>query len=99
MIECADYNKPVGVDKIQTDINKLKAAKEVLKDNAVLMHVSRKGYTPDAFGYADTNGISVFSLEDLSSRLINFDKYIQAVENDKVRSTILKEYQPNKVYF
>ena len=32
LIECADFAKPVGVDKVQTDLNKLRAAKEVLKE-------------------------------------------------------------------
>jgi len=99
LVECADYAKTVGVNKIQNDIDKLRAAKEVLKENAVLMHVSRKGYTPSAFGYANEIGIPAFSLEDLASQLINFDAYIEAVENDKVRSIIMKEYQPNKIFF
>ena len=99
LIECADYKGPVGVKKIQEDLAKLKAAKEVLKDNAVIMHVSKNGYSPDAFGYASEMGVETFSLEDLKTHLINFDAYIQAVENDKLRSIIMKEYQPNKIYF
>jgi len=99
LIECADYDKNVGVDKVQSDIRKLRAAKEVLKDNAIIMHVSRNGYTPDAFGYAKENGVSIYSLEDLTNQLINFDDYIQAIENDKLRPIILKEYQPNKIYY
>ncbi len=99
LIECADYNKPVGVQKIQDDFQKLKSAKEALRDNAVIMHVSTNGYTPDALGYASTNGIPVFHIQDLSNQLINFDDYVYAVENDKIRSIIIKEYQPNKMYF
>jgi hypothetical protein len=99
LIECADYSKAVGVNKIQEDINKLKAAKELLKDNAVVMHVSRSGYTPNAFGYASNNGIPAYSIESLESQLINFDEYVASVRNDKLRPVILKEYQPNKIYF
>lgn len=99
LIECADYSKPVGVQKIQDDLQKLRSAKEALKDNAVIMHVSSNGYTPDAFGYASENGIPAFHIQDLSNQLINFDDYVHAVENDKTRSIIIKEYQPNKVYF
>lgn len=99
LIECADYSKPVGVDKVQEDINKLRAAKEVLKDNAVIMHVSKLGYTPNGFGYASENGVPAFSLESLESQLINFDEYVTSVENEKLRPVILKEYQPNKIYF
>jgi hypothetical protein len=99
LIECADYARSVGISKIQEDIQKLRAAKEVLKDNAVIMHVARNGYTPNAFSYASETGVSTFSLEELTNHLINFDAYLQAVENDKLRSIILKEYQPNKVHF
>lgn len=99
LIECADYSKPVGVQKIQDDLQKLRSAKEALKENAVIMHVSSNGYTPDAFGYASENGIPAFQIQDLSNQLINFDDYVQAVKNDKIRSIIIKEYQPNKVYF
>jgi hypothetical protein len=99
LVECADYSKPVGVQKIQDDIQKLKSAKETLKDHAVIMHVSTNGYTPDAFGYASENGIPAFHIQDLSNQLINFDDYVLAVENDKIRSIIMKEYQPNKMYF
>jgi hypothetical protein len=99
LIECADYNKPVGVQKIQDDFQKLRSAKEALKDNAVIMHVSTNGYTSDASGYALENGIPAFHIQDLSNQLINFDDYVHAVENDKIRSIIIREYQPNKIYF
>ena len=99
LIECADYTKPVGVDKIQTDINKLKAAKEVLKDNAVVMHVARSGYTPDAYGYASSNGVTVASLDDLKSKLVNFDDYVVAIENERLHAIVLKEYQPNNIHY
>ncbi|MCG8430945.1 MAG: NACHT domain-containing protein, partial [Candidatus Omnitrophica bacterium] len=99
LIECADYGKPVGVQKIQDDLQKLRSAKEVLKDHAIIMHVSSHGYTPDAFGYVSENGVPAFHIRDLSNQLINFEDYINAVENDKTRSIIIKEYQPNKIYF
>ncbi len=62
------------------------------------MHVSRLGYTPDASGYAYDRGLSVFSLADLTSQLINFDDYIAAVESDQLRPVIEREYQPNKIH-
>jgi hypothetical protein len=35
----------------------------------------------------------------LTSQLINFDAYIEAVESDRLKPAILKEYQPNKIYY
>ena len=64
LIECAEYSRAVGVDKLQLDIRKLDAAKELLKDRAVLMHVSEHGYTKDAYGYANERGIDVFTYEN-----------------------------------
>lgn len=43
LIECADYAKPVGVAKLTEDIAKLRTAKELLGEHAVVMHVSRRG--------------------------------------------------------
>lgn len=99
LVECADHERPVGIVKMRTDINKLDAAREFLKENAVLMHVSRHGYTADASGFAHTKGISCFSLDTLIHQLVNFDAYIHAVEADNVRDTILAEYQPTKMHF
>jgi hypothetical protein len=98
LIECADYNKPVGIDKLQEDIRKLHSAKEALKDNAIIMHVSRKGYSANAKGYAFENGIPIYSIESLANQLINFNDYIDAIENEQIRDVILKEYQPNPLY-
>lgn len=99
LVECADYKKPVGIVKMQEDIGKLSAAKEHLKGKAVLTHVSRSGYTPEAYGSAIDSGIDVFSIEELRSRLVNFDEYVNAIEGDKSKETILKEYQPNRMHF
>lgn len=98
IIECADYGTPVGIDKIQEDTRKLLSAKEFLKEQAIIMHVSRNGYSPDASGYALENGISVFTFQSLISQLINFNAYIEAIEREPIRNTILKEYQPNPLY-
>ena len=99
LIECADYKKSVGVDKLQTDINKLKAARDYLKERAVLTHVSRNGYSPEAYGLALDAGIDIFSIGELRSRLINFNEYVEAIENDTSKEIILKEYQPNRMHF
>lgn len=99
LVECADYKKPVGILKLQEDLNKLDAAKEDLKGAAVIMHVSRNGYSPDASGYALDKGISIFSYEDLTYQLVNFDTYISAIKNDPSREIILREYQPNKIHY
>lgn len=99
LIECADYRKPVGVGKMQEDINKLTAAREKLMETAVVMHVSRNGYTPDASGYARERGVEYFEYSDLVQRLVNFDEYVKAVESDRLRPTIIKEYQPTKLHF
>ena len=99
LVECADYASPVGVSKIQDDINKLRAAREHLKESATLMHVARNGYSSEASGYALEQGIDIFTLLSLTHQLVNFDSYIQAVENDKLRDVILNEYQPTKLYF
>ena len=99
LVECADYTSTVGVAKVQNDIDKLRAAKEQLKDTVVLMHVSRNGYSSEAFGYALDQGIQLFTLLSLTHQLVNFSSYIQAVENDQSRDTILNEYQPTKLYY
>lgn len=99
LIECAEYKRPVGVQKLQDDLSKLQSAKETLKDKAIIMHVSLNGYSPDAVGYALDRGIEIFSYEDLTYQLINFDAYINAIENDPSREIILKEYQPNKIHY
>lgn len=99
LVECAEYKIPVGIPKLQEDLIKLRSAKEALKDKAIIMHVSLNGYSPDAIGYALENGIETFSYEDLTYQLINFDSYIDAVENDSSRDIILKEYQPNKIHY
>ena len=52
------------------------------------MHVCEHGYTKDAYGYANERGIDVFTYESLLSRLVNFDEYIKAVENDTLRPII-----------
>jgi hypothetical protein len=99
LIECADYEKPVGVDKLQTDINKLIAARDHLKEHAILTHVSRNGYSPEAYGLALDTGIDLFSIGELRSRLVNFNEYIEAIDNDVSKEIILKEYQPNRMHF
>lgn len=99
LIECADYATTAGVDKIQEDILKLTAAKEHLKEQAVLLHVSRHGYTPEAAGYAHDKGVTIYPLPDLQGRLVNFRPYIDAVLADPARDTILREYQPNRICF
>jgi hypothetical protein len=99
LAECAEYNKPVGISKLQEDLNKLESAKQTLKDKSIIMHVSLNGYSPDASGYALDRGIEIFSYEDLTYQLINFDSYIEAIENDPSREIILREYQPNKIHY
>lgn len=99
LVECADHNRRVGVQKMRTDLNKLEAAREFLKESAVLMHVSRTGYTADASGFAHNKGISCFTLDSLTHQLVNFDAYIRAVEADPARDIILAEYQPTKMHF
>ena len=99
LVECADFKSSVGVRKIRDDINKLEAARGQLKDNVILMHVSRNGYSKTASGYALDKGIAIFTFTSLTHRLVNFDSYIDAVENDNVRDIILTEYQPTRLHF
>jgi hypothetical protein len=94
LIECADYSGTVGPDKLMFDLRKLDAAKEKLGHRSVLMHVSQTGYTPKARGYALEHGLDVFTLGELSQRLINFDPYIEAIQSDRLRPVIMREYQP-----
>ena len=63
------------------------------------MHVSRNGYSKVASAYALEKGVSFFTLTSLTYQLVNFDSYIDAVEADKVRSTIINEYQPTKIHY
>ena len=99
LVECADHASAVGIGKMREDLNKLEAAREQLKHSAILMHVSRNGYSKSASGYALDKGLSVFTLESLTHQLVNFDRYIDAVENEKVRTVILTEYQPTKIHY
>ena len=99
LVECADYAASVGVQKMQDDISKLKAARDDLLESAILMHVSRNGYSPDASGYALSQGVAIFTISTLTHQLVNFQSYIQAVENDRARDIILNEYQPTKLHF
>ena len=99
LVECADYSATVGIQKMREDLNKLEAAYDALKHNAVLMHVSRNGYSKDASAYALRKGVSFFTLATLTYQLVNFESYIAAVEADKVRQTILTEYQPTKLRY
>lgn len=57
LVECAEYTQTVGIAKLQEDINKLRTAKEVLQDNAVIMHVASSKYSKNAAGYALEKGI------------------------------------------
>lgn len=99
LIECADYASPVGVEKITSDFQKLSAAKEKLGHKSVLMHISRSGYSQHAEGYAFEHGLDILTFSELSNRLINFDPYITAIEQDPVREVILSEYQPTKIHY
>ena len=99
LVECADLSQPVGIRKIQEDIGKLHSATEVLRDNAVIMHVSRNGYTAKAYGYASDRGIPVFGVEDLKNQLINFDAYIDAVDSEPLQAVIRREYQQSPIHY
>ena len=99
LVECADHQTSIGVQKLQEDITKLEAAKEQMQAHVLLMHVSRNGYSPNASGYALDKGISIFTLASLIHQLVNFDAYIESVKNDKARDVILNEYQPTKMHF
>jgi len=97
LIECADYSTPVGVQKLQDDLTKLRAAQETLRDRAVIMHVSTNGYSPDASGYALDRGVALHTPETLTNLLINFDSYIEEVVSDRLRPIIMKEYQSTRI--
>jgi hypothetical protein len=99
LIECADCEKPVGVEKLQTDLNKLYAARDHLKERAVLTHVSRNGYSPEAYGIALDSGVEILSIAELRSRIVNFNEYVQAIESDISKDIILREYQPNRMHY
>lgn len=98
LIECADYASTVGVDKLQTDLLKLRAAQETMRDKAVIMHVSAIGYTPEATGYASDNGIAISTFDSLTARLVNFDNYVESVRTEPIRAVIQAEYQPTKIH-
>ena len=99
LIECADYSTPVGVDKLQTDLLKLRSAQETMRDRAVVMHVSAVGYSPEASGYALEQGIAISTVDQLVARLVNFDRYLEAVQHEQIRAVIETEYQPTKIHF
>ncbi|MQA36075.1 NACHT domain-containing protein [Modestobacter roseus] len=98
LIECADYAAPVGVPKLQDDLQKLKAAREVMGNKCVIMHMSMHGYSSQAHGYALEHGIEALTLAQLTSRVMNLDAYVAFVDDDAQRQTILREYQPTKLH-
>src|ERR1035437_6610358 len=98
LIECANYASSVGIDKLQTDLNKLDAARKHLDARAVVMHVAATGYTQDVKGYAMDSGIPLETIDSLELKLANFVPYIEAVSADPIRSIILKEYQPTRIH-
>ncbi|MEU5258899.1 pentapeptide repeat-containing protein [Amycolatopsis sp. NPDC021455] len=97
-IECADYEKPVGVDKLQADMNKLRAAQQKYPHASHLMHVAANGYTQKAQGYALEHRIDAFSFDLLIGRLMNFDGYVASIESDPLRPVIFEEYQPTQIH-
>jgi hypothetical protein len=98
LIECADYAKPVGIPKLQGDLEKLRAAQEQLGGSCVIMHVAANGYSQQASGYAQQHGLDALTPDALAARMVNFEGYIQYVRSDPVRKTILDEYQPTKLH-
>jgi hypothetical protein len=97
-IECADYANPVGIDKLQTDIRKLRAAQEEYPYSSHLMHVAANGYTQKAQAYALKERIDAFPFDLLVTRLMNFDGYVASIESDPLRPVILEEYQPTQLH-
>jgi len=99
LVECADYATPVGVEKLETDLGKLRAATREKGSTAVAMHVSRSGYSPQAAGLAGAEGLEALTLAELTSRLVNFDAYVATAEADPARAVIVSEYQPTRVHY
>lgn len=97
-IECADYSSPVGVEKVQSDLTKLRAAQEEYQYSSHLMHVARNGYTTDANSYIKKNRVDAFEFQALVSRLMNFDGYVRSVQQDPVRRVIMDEYQATAIH-
>lgn len=99
LVECADYSHTVGVEKIQSDIAKLVAARKSIGQSCVFMHVSTNGHSSEALGMAREESISCYTLQALISNLVNFDPYIDKIENEVVRQVIETEYQPTKMFY
>ncbi|MEM9825700.1 MAG: NACHT domain-containing protein [Planctomycetota bacterium] len=98
LIECTE-EKRVGVPKMRKDAEKLRAAMNQLGTASVPMHVALRTYTSQARGYARSNNIDSYTLQELEARLVNFDEYIKAVETDPIREVILGEYQQTRLHF
>jgi uncharacterized protein YjbI with pentapeptide repeats len=62
------------------------------------MHVAAKGYTTDANAFAQQKRLDAFSFNNLVSRLMNFDGYVEAVDADPLRPVILNEYQATAIH-
>ncbi len=98
LVECTEEKK-VGVPKLRADAEKLRAAMAQLGGSAVPMHVALNAYTTQARGYAQSNNIDAYTLEELETRLVNFDEYVNAIEREPVRQAILDEYQETRLHF
>jgi len=82
VIECTTHDNPVDTAELEAGLSKLRAVIRHLGHSAVPMHVSATGYTKDAAGLARSEHLDALSFDELTSRLVNFEDYIAAMEKD-----------------
>ena len=98
LIECADYAAPVGIAKLQEDLEKLRAAQREYGSSCTLMHISANGYSQNAAGYARSEKVDALTISDLTARIVNFEAYLNSVDQDPLKPVILSEYQPTRLH-
>ncbi|MGO9464639.1 MAG: hypothetical protein ACLQIB_42465 [Isosphaeraceae bacterium] len=98
LIECTE-ERTVGIRKFRGDLQKLQSAQQHLGASAIIMHVALHGYSKEALGLAQDTRIDIYTLSELTARLVNFDAYMAAIEGDPTRAVILEEYQPTALHY
>lgn len=81
VIECKNYNRNVRISEVNKFYGLYKALRDKNRVDRGIM-VSRQGFSESARRFAERNGMSVYTLDELASNLIDFGFYIERVIYD-----------------
>ena len=77
MVECKDYDHPVGIEEVKAFAGSLAPASGRAVDKGLI--VAKSGFTREAKELAQSCGIQPVTYADLSTALVDFDGYISQV--------------------